>query len=176
MMNCISSDDSLNIVSNPTDCHFNIATANIFTDAASGDFSLPSNSYARDRGVSMVGFTPDSDIAGIYRDSVLDVGAYEYDTGLTGPLTPASVTISADVSLVGAEVRIYDLDGLDGDYGTELAGEESCPTPTYEYTNLIGNTIVIQIMLTGYEEFVLEYELANESATLPIKLIKDINL
>jgi hypothetical protein len=65
-----------------------------------------------------------------------------------------TLTISAAVSLVGAEIRIYDMDNNPaGSLGTELAGTESHNVATYAFSGAASNTIWIQIMLAGYEEF-----------------------
>jgi hypothetical protein len=64
-----------------------------------------------------------------------------------------NLTISAAVSLVGAEIRIYDLNGTLPNLGTELSGAESHTTATYIYGGSANNVIWIQIMLPGYEEF-----------------------
>jgi hypothetical protein len=86
-----------------------------------------------------------------------------------------ALTISANVSLVGAEVRIYDLDTTPPDYGTELAGTESHGSATYVYSGTSGNVIVIQIMLAGYEEFVQQTTMPTVNGTLPIVLTKELN-
>lgn len=63
------------------------------------------------------------------------------------------VRIEGTVSLVGAEVRIYDLNDPSGDFGTELAGVESCSTSYFDFTETPGNTVWIQILLQGYKEY-----------------------
>lgn len=70
------------------------------------------------------------------------------------PTVTPTLTVQAQVSLAGAEVRIYDMDDTPaGSLGTELQGVESCPTATYSYTGDIGNTIWLQIFKPGYREF-----------------------
>jgi hypothetical protein len=87
-----------------------------------------------------------------------------------------TVTIEAQVSLSGAEIRIYDLDNSPaGSYGTELAGTESCGTATYGYSGSVGNSIEIQIMLTGYVEYTQQYTLPATSVTLTISLKPELN-
>jgi hypothetical protein len=77
------------------------------------------------------------------------------------PAIVPTVTISAQVSLVGSEIRIYDMDNNPtGSLGTELSGTENCPTATFDYVGESGNTIWIQIMKTGYVEF-------GQSITIP---------
>lgn len=76
---------------------------------------------------------------------------------------PVSVTlaISAQVSLVGAEIHIYDLDNSPaGSLGSELSGIETSTGSTFSYTGSAGNLLWIQIMLSGYEEF-------GQSVTMP---------
>lgn len=86
-----------------------------------------------------------------------------------------ALTISAQVSLVGAEVRLYDLDTSDGTFGTELSGVESCTTATYSYTGLRGNVIAIQIMLDGFVEYMQTITLENPTQNLNITLAVDTN-
>jgi hypothetical protein len=86
-----------------------------------------------------------------------------------------SLTVEANVSLVGAEIRIYDLDTSPPDYGTELAGTESHGSATYVYSGTSGNVIVIQIMLDGYKEFVQQTTMPAANGTLPIVLAKELN-
>lgn len=87
-----------------------------------------------------------------------------------------SVTISANVSLSGAEVRIYDMDGAGGtDYGTELSGTESHGAATYVYGGSVGNLILIQVMKPGYVEFTQQYTMPSANATLDITLTPDLN-
>lgn len=77
------------------------------------------------------------------------------DDGTTyTPPVAVILTLSANVSLLGAEVRIYDLDNLPaGSLGTELGGTESCAGATFQYTGSAGNSLWVQIMAPGYEEF-----------------------
>lgn len=87
-----------------------------------------------------------------------------------------SVTWQANVSLVGAEVRVYDLDGAGGtDYGTELAGTESCSTSTYTYGGSNGNVILLQVMKAGYVEFVQQFTVPASAQTFDITLKLDTN-
>jgi hypothetical protein len=93
------------------------------------------------------------------------------------PFPQPSMTINANVSLAGAEIRIYDADNTPaGTYGTELAGVESCLTPSYEYPGTVGNTIYIQILKNGYKEFVLQHTIQYETETLNITLTADKNV
>lgn len=65
-----------------------------------------------------------------------------------------STTVAAQVSLAGAEIRVYDLDNSPaGSLGTELAGTESCPGSTFSFSVAAGNNVWVQIMLTNYKEY-----------------------
>jgi len=84
-----------------------------------------------------------------------------------------TTTISANVSLVGAEVRVYDLDNLPiGSFGTELAGVESCPTSNFSFEAASGNEVWVQILKDGYEELgqVLVTPYASTTFTFQLKL------
>lgn len=87
-----------------------------------------------------------------------------------------TLTISAAVSLIGAEIRIYDDDDTPvGSLGTELDGVESSLTATFPFTGTIGNTIYIQIMLPGYVEFLQSYAMPTASAGFTANLIVETN-
>jgi len=65
-----------------------------------------------------------------------------------------TTTVAAQVSLAGAEIRVYDLDNSPaGSLGTELAGTESCPGSTFSFSVAAGNNVWVQIMLAGYKEY-----------------------
>jgi MYXO-CTERM domain-containing protein len=62
-----------------------------FVDGEAGDFHLLIDSVAKDQGVMLAGFTVETDLDGVPRDSTPDVGSYEYtdappptDGGLPG--------------------------------------------------------------------------------------------
>ena len=70
------------------------------------------------------------------------------------PLQTVTLTISASADLTGSEVRIYDLDNAPaGSLGAELSGSESAASATYIFTGDAGNTVWVQVMKSGYEEF-----------------------
>jgi len=71
-----------------------------------------------------------------------------------------NLTISAQVSLLGAEIAIYDMDTTPPDFGTELAHVESHNAATYVYSGTGGNLIRIQILINGYVEY-------SEETTIP---------
>lgn len=87
-----------------------------------------------------------------------------------------TLTISANVTLVGAEVRIYDLDNTPaGSLGTELSGTESNGTATYAYSGSVGNAVWVQIMKPGYEEFGQATTMPTINSTFEIMLKLDTN-
>jgi hypothetical protein len=86
-----------------------------------------------------------------------------------------TLTISAPVSLSGAEVRIYDLDDTLPNLGTELAGTESHGSATYAYGGTAGNVIWIQIMLAGYVEFGQQVTMPTANGSFTALLKKEEN-
>jgi hypothetical protein len=77
------------------------------------------------------------------------------------PLDQITFTVEASASLVGAEVRVYDLDNSPaGSLGTELYGVESAAGATVAFNGDAGNLVWVQIMKPGYVEF-------GQSVTLP---------
>lgn len=95
---------------------------------------------------------------------------------ITVSVASATLTIAANISLVGAEVRIYDLDNTPtGSLGTELAGTESAPSSTYAYSGTGGNVVWVQILAAGYEEFGQELTLPATSTTFTALLRLDSN-
>lgn len=87
----------------------------------------------------------------------------------------ATLTIDSNISLLGAEIRVYDLDNTpSGSLGTELpTGTESCLTTTYDYVIAGGNTVWIQILKSGYKEFGQSYVTSSSSATFTAILEAD---
>ena len=99
-----------------------------------------------------------------------------YEGSTTNFLNTVSLTIDAAVSLVGAEIRIYDLDNNPaGSLGTELSGVESHTTATYIYSGSGSNLIWIQIMLSGYEEFGQSFTMPSSDGTFTALLEADLN-
>lgn len=87
-----------------------------------------------------------------------------------------SVTLEANVSLVGSEIRIYDLDNSPvNSLGTELTGIESCVGATYLFSSSVGNSVWIQVMKSGYEEFGRQYTMPTTNSPLSITLKADNN-
>jgi hypothetical protein len=88
-----------------------------------------------------------------------------------------SITIEGNVTLLGAEVRIYDLDNAPaGSLGTELSGTESNVSANYVYSGGAGNLIFIQIMKTGYVEYGQSITIPSSNTTIDIILTKDNNI
>jgi len=93
---------------------------------------------------------------------------YELDT--------VTLTIKANVSLLGAEIRVYDLDNSPaGSLGSELAGTESCGSSQFSYAGMPGNSIWVQIMKTGYEEFGLATTMPAADGEFEALLYMDLN-
>jgi len=89
------------------------------------------------------------------------------------------LTIAGTSTLLGAEVRIYDLDNTPaGSYGTELTGVESCVASTFTYPYLpasVGNSILVQVLKNGYVEYTQSMTLGAAVLTLTAPLILDTN-
>lgn len=86
-----------------------------------------------------------------------------------------TITIVANVSLIGAEIRIYDLDAVLPFKGTEIAGVESHVASTYVFSSTAANVVWVQIMKPDYEEFGLTYTLPGVNSTLNVILNLDVN-
>ncbi len=56
--------------------------------------------------------------------------------------------------LIGYEWRLYDNQGVSGEFGDELDGEEvaTSSTQTYSYTYVVDDDVVLQVMKAGYVE------------------------
>tara|TARA_R110000851_G_scaffold244874_5_gene397654 strand:- start:1666 stop:3438 length:1773 start_codon:yes stop_codon:yes gene_type:complete len=75
-------------------------------------------------------------------------------TDANGTIAPAKfLTITSNISLLGAEIRLYDADSSGVDKGTSIDGVESNGSSTFT-TSLVtsGNLIYIQIIQIGVEE------------------------
>ncbi len=88
-----------------------------------------------------------------------------------------TLTINSNVSLAGAEIRIYDMDNIPaGSFGTELTGVESNPSSTFAYNyGSAPNDVWIQILKDGYVEYGQPYTLTASVATLTATLQADSN-
>ena len=82
---------------------------------------------------------------------------------------PVVLTVTSNISLVGAEIRMYDADSTGVDKGTELAGVETSTTATF-VTSLIANAnlIFIQIIQAGVEEEEISFTMGAASQTINI--------
>jgi hypothetical protein len=88
----------------------------------------------------------------------------------------APLVITPNVPLVGAQLRIYDLDSAaTGDLGTELAGTASAPAATYTHYSLAGNSIWVQILLDGYLEYGASVTTPSAASTISPILQVDYN-
>ena len=108
-------------------------------------------------------------------------GTYPYyrngTSATTTVITPqVQLTISAPVTLVGAEVRIYDYESAPPDFGTELDGVESHDAATFVFDGAAGNLIIIQIMKSGYVEFSQQYTMPTSNAGFYANLQIDTNI
>lgn len=130
------------------DMTWNLVTNNYDT-GATGSPITPTNTGNEDLYVNVGSGTITINVAaGATTPSVRSAGAtVNVVAGLI------SLTISAPVSLVGAEIAIYDLNVTPPDFGDELAHTESHNAATFIYSGTGGNLIGIQIMLPGYVEF-----------------------
>jgi hypothetical protein len=91
------------------------------------------------------------------------------------PMDQVTTTLSSDVSLTGAEIRIYDMDNSPaGSLGTELAGTETL-SGTFTFTADAANQVWIQIILTGYQEFGQSFTVPSADSTLSITLVQELN-
>lgn len=95
--------------------------------------------------------------------------------GYQYPLDQVTTTLTANTSLTGAEIRIYDLDNLPaGSLGSELKGVESL-TGSFAFTTNASNNVWIQIIQTGYQEYGQSYTVASLDNTLSVILSQELN-
>lgn len=134
---------------------FTMATGAIVFDAVSDDWDLSTCTIgagvtlSNTSGAAITVSMPSGYPAGVIGSGV---------TQITVVAAVNTLTIAANVTLVGAEVRVYDHDNTPaGSYGTELGGEESCPGATFSIPLSAANNVIIQIIKPGYVEFVQEY-------------------
>lgn len=156
-----------------------------FTNYAGGDFRPASaSSLLFDAGTDYFGRLPtdlgDNEVPNYNNGGAegIDIGCYEFDNGFGTHPNLKTTTISATgVSMVGAEVRIYDLDNTPaGSFGTELAGVESCSTSTFDFSGQVANTVKIQIMRDGYEEFGQTFVIPSVDSTFEATLTPEYNI
>jgi hypothetical protein len=156
-----------------------------FADFTNNNFRAASSASPQvEGGIAPYG-APLNDIAGHVRPDYMnggaaayDIGCFEFDHGYGPWPNLKTTTITAiGVSLVGAEVRIYDLDNIPaGSFGAELAGVESCSTSTFAFSGQAGNTVKIQIMRDGYEEFGQTFVIPSVDSTFEATLAPEYNI
>lgn len=104
-------------------------------------------------------------------DTVTDATSQQIQYPLPGVLT----TLTAQVPLTGAEVRVYDLDNVPvGSLGTEIAGTESAGS-TFSFDAQAGNLVWIQIMKPGYVEYGQQIAVPDEATTISVILQAELN-
>jgi len=90
-------------------------------------------------------------------------------TGSIAFVNPATLTINGVIN--GAEVRIYDDETTPGDnnFDTELDGIESNVGTSFTFSHDGSvNTIIIQMMASGYEEVLESFQLSSVNQTLTL--------
>jgi len=86
-----------------------------------------------------------------------------------------TITLTPNVSIAGAEIRIYDMDNNPvGSLGSEIAGVESAGA-TFSFSSTAGNAVWIQIMQEGYEEYGLAYTVGSQDTNLLVILTAEKN-
>ena len=137
--------------------------------------------------ITFTGFITDSSGTDVYWEAasstlvINKTGGTNFSTwssagGTVSLENTVALTIDASVSLVGAEIRIYDLDNSPvGSLGTELDGVESQGSATYLFSGSGGNLIWIQIMLSGYEEFGQSFTMPSSDGDFTALLQADLN-
>ena len=91
--------------------------------------------------------------------------------------TVATLTISGVPA--GAEWRLYEADPAAGTIGTvELAGAESHTGGdiSYPYNYIANKNVALQVIDTGYKEFLLYFTLTSDSQAQAVQLVEDGNL
>jgi hypothetical protein len=137
-------------------------------------------------GCTFTGYTAGSTTAAYYNtgNGTLTVNVsnganpttYSTGTGSVTLVSSVSLTVDANVSLNGAEIRVYDLDNSPaGSLGTELAGYESNSGATFSYTGAPGNVVWLQIMKSGYEEFGQQITLPSVNGNFTALLKQETN-
>jgi hypothetical protein len=100
-------------------------------------------------------------------------------TDIESPDPGITLTLEANVSLVGAEIRVYDLETTLPELGTELGGIESATTANYDFVGGAGsqgNVVWIQIMLPGYEEYGQQITMPQVNSSIFPVLTLDTNV
>lgn len=99
---------------------------------------------------------------------------------LVAPLVVLTIAVASSAgSVTGAELRIYDLDGALPSLGTELTGTETMATSSFEYEydgSKAGDTVFLQIIADGYEEFGQSITLPSSNTTFNAVLTTETNI
>lgn len=172
-----------NVISNLNNCDFISSGVGHAIEgfASAGTYSLNNiffNNYA-----TLNGSTGNEALYITATSGVVDINiiggsipSYRTDGATVNIIVPdITITIVGNVSLIDAEIRIYDLDATLPFKGTELAGIENNDSPTFTFSESEGNQVWIQIMKSGYEEFGLIYTIPSNNTILNISLTLDIN-
>ena len=84
-------------------------------------------------------------------------------------------TLTTGGGLVGAEVRIYELDSASpNNLGTEIAGIESS-TATFSFSSYGGNEVWLQVMKAGFAEYGERFTIPDYPNTLQVILTPEQN-
>ena len=104
-------------------------------------------------------------------DTAAFTGILSDSSGIRAPLT-----IAPAVSLLGAQVHIYDQDSAAlGDLGTVLAGTTSCAAAGFIYHGPAGNTVWLQVLKDGYFEYGASLITPSAASTISPTLEQDYN-
>lgn len=110
-------------------------------------------------------------ITSVYVTTVSTTTAQDYQY----PLDQVSTTLTSDTSLIGAEIRVYDMDNLPaGSLGSELAGTESL-SGAFSFTASASNQVWIQVIQSGYQEYGQAFTVPTASSELGITLSQELN-
>jgi len=168
--------------------------ANLDSGTIKGDCDIVGSSVTDFVGLSVTGAL-DFDTSGTYTLSgctinevtnssggavIITIDALTTITTNTGPSITVNpplltLTVSANVTLLGAEVRIYDYQaGTGNDLGTELDGIESAIASTFSTTSVVGgNSVWVQVLKAGRTEYGQLYVMPVVTNTLAITLSQD---
>jgi hypothetical protein len=96
--------------------------------------------------------------------------------GQTNILQSITLTVEGNVTLDGAEVRIYDYNGTGRSLGDELDGVENNTGATFDTTEInSGNQIWIQILKSGYVEFGQTFTMPATNTSFQAELTPETN-
>ena len=79
-------------------------------------------------------------------------------------------------AISGAELRVYDDNGVGTDLGDELAGVEVLAGTTFQYAHDGSvNDIYVQMIADDYEEILLRFTLSDVNQTLKLNPVVETN-